>query len=223
MAAERPYIIYQLPTSKITQALSGGKIEKVWSKIENFLTSCTTADIENLRSIYMVGYSADEEHGEQPQAASEILARATTFFGDGETEPVGYLYPENIPLRQNNTEWRLEKEDLQRAINHLVKEQPLPKYNLGPLELIIAYDFNLIQPATKEELPNQQLPSSLLIWLTRNSYVSPVLCFPFAEPNVEFWNYIESIKPFIPFKLDNKYLRLVRSNKKGTANIFSKL
>lgn len=223
MVAQRPYIIYKLPISRVTQALIGGKIEKVWKNIENFLVTCTTADIENPNSIYMVGYTADEEHGEQPESAEKALAKVRKVFGEGKTAPVGYLYPANIPSKQAKTEWTLTKKDLPRVINYLIKEQPLPKYNLGPIELIISYDFKLINPTTKEELPNQQYISSFLIWITKNSCVSASLCFPFTEPNQEFWNYANSIKPFIPFKFDIKHLRLGRSNKKGTCNMFSKL
>lgn len=223
MVAHRPYIIYKLPISRVTQALVGGKIEKVWKNIENFLTICTTANIENPNSIYMIGYTADEEHGEQPELAEAVLAKARKVFGEGKTEPVGYLYPANIPSKQTKTEWELSGKNLPQVIDYLIKEQPLPKYNLGPIELIISYDFKLTDPTTKNELPNQQYVSSFLIWITRNSCVSASLCFPFTEPNQEFRNYVDSIKPFIPFKFDIKHLRLGRSNKKGTSNMFSKL
>ena len=223
MVAQRPYIIYKLPISRITQSLIGGKIERVWKNAENFLTTCTTADIENPNSIYIVGYTANEEHGEKPELADAILEKVRNVFGAGETDPVGYLYPANIPSKQTKTEWKLNKKDLHRAIAHMIKEQPYPKYNLGPIELIISYDFKLIDPIKKTELPNQQYDSSFLIWLTKNSCVSASLCFPFTEPNQEFWNYVDSIKEFIPFKFDNKDLRLGRSNKKGTSNMYSKL
>ncbi|SMC60829.1 hypothetical protein [Pedobacter nyackensis] len=223
MVAQRPYIIYKLPISRTTQALIGGRIEKVWKNVENFLTTCTTADVKKPNSIYMVGYTAAEEHGEQPELADEVLEGVRKVFGDGTTEPLGYLYPENVPLKQTKTEWKLINKDLPRVIEYMIKEQPFPKYNLGPIELIISYDFKLIDPDTKNELPNQQYISSFLIWITRNSCVSASLCFPFNEPNQEFWNYVNSIKPYIPFKFDSKHLRLGRSNRKGASNMFSKL
>jgi len=223
MIAQRPYIIYKLPISRITQALAGGKIEKVWKNVENFLTTCTTADIENPYSIYMVGYTADEEHGEKPELTDAILEKVRSVFGAGETTPIGYLIPANIPSKQTKTEWKLNKKDLRQAIAYMIKEQPYPKYNLGPIELIISYHFKLIDPIKKTELPNQQYDSSFLIWLAKNSCVSASLCFPFTEPNQDFWNYVDSIKEFIPFKFDNEDLRLGRSNKKGTSNMFSKL
>jgi len=171
----------------------------------------------------MVCFTADEEHGEIPELADNILKKTKSVFGIGETQPVSYLYPANIPSKQTKTEWSLTSNDLKKTIDYLIEGQPYPKYNLGPIELIISYNFKLIEPINKTELPNQQDVSSLLIWLTKNSCVSPRLCFPFIEPNQEFWDYLNSIAEFIPFKFDSKYLRLVHSNKKGTTNMFSRL
>lgn len=223
MIAERPYIIYKLPISRTTQALIGGKIEKVWANVQRFLTVCTNADLENPNSIYLTGYTADEEHGEEAYLAEQLLKKTKEVFGVGTTEPIGYLYPANTPLKQTKTTWQLTAKDLEKSIKFISEIQPLPKYNLGPIELIISYDFKLIDPKTRVELPNQQYTSSLLIWLTRSNCVSPSLCFPFSEPDQSFWNYIESIEPLIPFKFDRKYLRLGKANKNGTANMFSKL
>ncbi len=223
MVAEKPYIIYKLPISRTTQSLTGGKIEKVWKNVRHFLTKCTTADIDNPRSIYIVGYTADEDHGETPELADAILKKAKIAFGEGETSPIGYHIPSNVPIKQTKTNWELTSNELDKALNYMIAEQPYPKCNLGPLELIMSYDFKLIDPVNKNELPNQQYQSSLLIWLTKNSCISPSLCFPFTKPDEEFWSYLNSISEFMPFKFDNKCLRLGRSNKKGTSNIFSKL
>lgn len=223
MIAERPYIIYNLPQSRTTQALTGGKIEKVWTNVQRFLTSCTNADTKTPNSIYLVGYTADEDHGENPYLAKKSIKKTQDVFGQGSTDTIGYLYPANTPLRQTKTTWDLTANDLDKALKFIVELQPLPKYNLGPIKLIISYDFKLIDIISKTELPNQQYPSSLLIWLTRSNCVSPSLCFPFTQPDIDFWNYIDGIEKLVPFKFDKKYLRLGRSNKKGTANMFSKL
>ena len=223
MIAERPYIIYSLPQSRTTQALTGGKIEKVWANIQRFLTTYTNADIETPSSIYLTAFTADEDHGEHPDLAKELIKKTQDVFGQGTTDTIGYLYPANTPLRQTKTTWDLTTIDLDRALKFMIELQPLPKYNLGPIELIISYDFKLVDSISKKELPNQQYPSSLLIWLTRSNCVSPSLCFPFTQPDNDFWNYIDGIEKLVPFKFDKKYLRLGSSNKKGTANMFSKL
>ena len=223
MVATRPYIIYSLPKSRTTQALIGGKIEKVWANIELFLKNCTNADTDNPNSIYLTGYTADEDHGEHPELADKLINRTKASFGDGVTKTIGYLYPANTPLRQTKTEWKLLPKNIEKALEFMISEQPYPKYNLGPLELIISYDFKLVDSETKIELPHQQFTSSVLLWLAKSNCVAPSLCFPFVEPNKEFWNYTDSIKKFIPFKFETKYLRLGRANKKCTSNVFSKL
>ena len=223
MTALRPYIIYSLPQSRTTQALTGGKIEKVWANIERFLTTCTNADIKSPKSIYLTGYTAAEDQGEHPYLAEKLLKKTQEVFGQGKTETIGYLYPANTPLKQTQTTWDLKSIDLDGALKFMIELQPLPKYNLGPIELIISYDFKLVDSISRVELPNQQYPSNLLICLTRSNSVSPSLCFPYTQPDNDFWSYIDSIEKYIPFKFDKKYLRLGRSNKKGTENIFSKL
>lgn len=223
MIAERPYIIYTLPKSRTTQALTGGKIEKVWANVQRFLMACTNADLKKPNSIYLEGFTADEEHGEEPFLAERLLIKARDVFGPGITQPIGCLYPENIPLKQTVTRWQLTASDLDKGVEFISKLRPIPKYNLGPIELIISYHFKLVDLKTHAELNNQQFTSSLLIWLTRSNCVSPTLCFPFSQPDKHFWNYIESIETSIPFKFDRKYLRLVMANKKGTADVFSKI
>lgn len=223
MVATRPYIIYTLPQSRTTQALIGGKIEKVWANVERFLTTCTNADLDNPNSIYLTGFTADEEHGEHPELADKLINKTKEIFGNGVTNTTGYLYPANTPLRQTKTEWKLTPKDLAKALKFMISGQPYPKYNLGPIELIVSYDFKLIDTVSKIELPNQQYTSSVLLWLTKSNCVAPSLCFPFAEPSKEFLDYTNSIEKFLPFKFDKKYLRLGRSNKKGTSNMFSKI
>ncbi len=223
MIAENPYINYSLPLSRITQALKGGKIEKVWTNIEHFLKCCTNADIKVPKSIHLNGFTANEDHNEHPDLANELLKKTKSIFGNGTTQSIGYSYSDYKPLNQTKTTWNLSADDLEKALNFLIELQPIPKYNLGPIELIISYDFKLIDNITKIELPNQQYSSSLLIWLSRSKSVSPNLCFPFTQANNDFWSYINNLENFVPFKFDEKYLRLVRSNKKGTANVFSKL
>ncbi|MDO3625730.1 hypothetical protein [Mucilaginibacter sp. BT774] len=208
MVASRPYIIYSLPKSRTTQALKGGKIEKVWDNIKLFLINCTTADIQIPNSTYLQGFSADEEHDESSILAGKVLQNTQEVFGIGRISSVAYHYPSNIPTKQIKIQWDLTANELSKAINYMIEGQPWPKYNLGPVELILSYDFKLIDPATKIELPNQQFTSSILFWLTKSNCICPSLCFPYEEPNEEFWEYIDSIEPFLPFKFDRKYLSL---------------
>ena len=223
MIAERPYITYTLPVSRTTQALLGGKIETVWTNIQHFLSNCTNADAENPNSIRLVAYSADEDSNEPLEPVNTIIKGAQQLFGKGKTSPTGYMYPSGKPHKQIQIEWDLETGNLNEALHYLISGQPYPVYNLGPIELIISYDFHLLNPLSKEVLPNQQFQSSLLIWLTKRNCVRPNIHFPFIEPGQDFWNYVNSIEPFLPFKFEEKVLRLVSANKKRTDNVWKKI
>jgi hypothetical protein len=112
---------------------------------------------------------------------------------------------------------------LQKAVDYLINGQPWAKFTFGPVELIISYDFKLLAPTTKVELPNQEQSSRLMIWLSRNCCCSPDLSFPFGTATKDFSNYLNKIEPHLPFKLEHKYLRTARPNKNGTAYVYSKL
>src|SRR5579863_1700137 len=193
MIASRPFIVYDLPKSRTTQALNGRKIEKAWDNIKLFLANTTTANIEMPRSIELTGFSASEEFGESPILANNVLKEAQEVFGVGTISPVSYHYPSGKPSKQIKIEWDLPANDLSKPIDYMIKGQPWPKYNMGPLELIISYYFKLIDPISKVELPNQQFESSILIWLSRSNCISPNLYFPFEEPNDNLWDYISKI------------------------------
>jgi len=117
MIAERPYIIYTLPQSKMTQALIGGKIEKVWDKVQKFLTNCTTAIIDNPDSTYLTAFSAAEDHGELPELADKLLRRTKDVFGAGQTSPIGNLWPQNVPTKQTKTTWDVKSNECSKPLN----------------------------------------------------------------------------------------------------------
>ncbi len=223
MIVDKPFIFYSLPKSRTTQQLIGGRrIEKAWDNVCAFLIACTTARLAQPTSISITAYSA-YEGDTHPEIADKIIADTKQLFGEGETAPISYSYPSGIPDKYTKTEWRLEQTDLKKAVEYLKNGQPWHKFTFGPIDLIISYHFKLIDPITKTELPNQDLSSSILVWLSRSCYCSPDFCFPFDQPNNHFYDYLKLIDSFLPFKLENKYLRLGRPNKRKTAYIFNKI
>lgn len=222
MTPQRPFIFYSLPKSRTTQRLTGGKIEKVWAGVTSFLTNYTTASVHKPTSIDLTAYSA-WQGDEHPELADKIIADTKDVFGQPKTEPVSYHYPSGIPDTQTKNEWCLDKSNLRKAVDYLINGQPWAKFTFGPVELIISYDFKLVAPTTKVELPNQEQSLRLMIWLSRNCCCSPDLSFPFDTATKDFNNYLNKIEPHLPFKLEHKYLRIARQNKNGTAYIYSKL
>lgn len=216
-------ITYILPKSRTTQAIKGGhKIEKAWDSIKSFLTSSTTANSDLPTSIYLNAYTAYWDF-ESPEIANEIIRRTVMEFGQSVGQSIGNHYPDNTPIQQNQFKWNLTDKDLQKALNYLIKGQPWPKFNMGPVELVLSYDFKLIDPLTKIELPNQDKPSNILIWLSRSSCCTPDLYFPFESPGNDFWTYLDKMDGYFAFKLERKYLKHGRLNKKGTNMVYSKI
>ena len=62
-----------------------------------------------------------------------------------------------------------------------------------------------------------------MIWLSRSCVCSPDLCFPFDKVDRELYDYLKDIERFLPFKLEEKYLRLGRPNKNKSGHIFTKI
>lgn len=223
MLADKPFIFYSLSKARTTQQLIGGrKIEKAWDNICNFLTNCTTTKPDQPTRISLTAFTAFQGDP-NPEIADQIIQETKQLFDNGKTDTVSYAYPSGIPDRLTKTEWNIEVKDLQKAIDYLIKGQPWPKFTLGPVELIITFYFKLIDPTTKAEIPNQEKQSSLLIWLSRNCICSPDFYFPFEKADENFKRTIEKLEPFLPFKLEEKYLRLGRPNRTRTQYIFTKI
>lgn len=223
MISDRPFIFYSLPKSRTTQQLIGGrKIEKAWDNVCYFLANCTTTKPDQPTRISLSAYTAFQDDP-NPEIADKIIQETQLLFDNGQTDPLSYAYPSGIPDKQTKTDWEIETNDLQRAIDYLIKGQPWPKFTFGPIELLITFHFKLLDPTTETELPNQEDKSSLMIWLSRNCVCSPDLYFPYEQTNNNFNKTFKKIEPFLPFKLEKKYLRLGQPNKKKTQYTFTKL
>ncbi|MDP4263301.1 MAG: hypothetical protein Q8941_12305 [Bacteroidota bacterium] len=216
MIASKPFILYSIPKSRTTQALlQGNKIKPAWDQVTSFLLNCTTTTALSPVNIELSAYEAcrDDKH---PEITKKFITELKKEFGKGKTEPIAEGYPNFIT-------WELEKKDLNRALNYLLAGQPWPRFTFGPVELLTTYDFRLIEPSTKKELPGQEYSSDLMVWLGRKCSANTSLYFPFEKPTKGFTGYLNKIEKYLPFKLEQKYLRLGRPNKGRTANTYSKL
>lgn len=217
MKIEQSSIFYSLPKSRTTQQLNGGrKIEKAWDNICTFLNHCTTVTPNQPKYITLTAYKAYSEDL-NPEIADKIMEETRQVFGNGESV---IIRPNSLP---DHEVWHFEEKDLQKVIDYLINGQPWQKFTFGPVELVITFYFKWIDPITKVVLENQELDSSLLIWLSRSCVCSPDFYFPFDEANSDFYNYLNRIEDFLPFKLDPKFLRLRRPNKTKTSYLYSKI
>jgi hypothetical protein len=216
MIATKPFIQYTIPKSRTTQAfIHKNDIKQVWEDVSSFLLNCTTTKADSPVKIELSAYEPykDDLH---PEKAMKFIDELKKIFGEGETEPIAEGYP-------NETNWQLEKKDLQKAIDYLLIGRPWPRFTFGPVELLIIYDFWLVDPSTKKQLPGQELSSNLMVWLGRKCCSNTDLYFPFEKATEEFTSYVTTFEKHLPFVFEKKYLRTGRPNKDKTAHIYSKL
>lgn len=222
MIAIRPYILYSLPKSRTTQALTGKKIKKAFENVSSFLENCTTANSNKPNSLRLLAYTAFGKD-ESMDYSNKLIKDTNIKFGQGVLKPIGFMYPSGQPLEQKQIEWTLDPIDLNPAIEFLKQREPFQKFNLGPIELIISYDFKLVDLASNSEFPNQQYTSHILVWLSRSNCCNLTLSFPFESATKSFYEYLDKLTPLLPCKLELKYLRIGQANKQGTFNKFTKI
>ena len=65
--------------------------------------------------------------------------------------------------------------------------------------------------------------NSKLNWPNYGEADTPTLFFPFENPDKNFWGYIDKIIPYLPFQIEEKYLRIANVNKQGEVRSFKKI
>ena len=198
------------------QAFSNGnKISKILDDLNYFFENCTTASISKPEEIELTAYRAVRED-KSPELAIKFAKELEEIFGEGEVHKMGKDFP-------IETIWKLDTNDLSKALKYLIDGQSWPKFLFGPVQLFLGYDFYLTSPGSKDQLPNQEIISSILIWLSKRCSCSAELWLPFEDSNSEFYNYINKFEFFLPFKLEYKYLKKGKPNKAGTNHVFKRL
>jgi hypothetical protein len=219
---KKPYIVYSLSKDRTTQIFNKSKFPDIIKDLDIFLNSCTTTNIQEPDKFELTAYTGCYE-SEPSDALPDIIKKTTERFGLSVSEPLSYHYPGGQADSTTKYTWTLSKDKLNEATQYLIENSPMPKSNFGPLELLFTYNFKLTDPIIRTQLQNQEHTSFLLIWFSRNKSCSPTLFFPFENADKDFWKYIDSIVPFLPFKLEEKYLRLAHINKQGEVNSFKKI
>lgn len=219
---KNPYIVYSLSRDRTTQKFNKSKFQDIIKDVENFLQDYTTSNISEPDTVELTAYTAYDET-DPSDILTKIIRKTTERFGSSDKEPVAYYYPSGDPHSTSKFTWTFSKDKLQEVVQYFIDCNPMPKSNFGPLELFISYSFKLVERDKKEELPNQEHKSILCIWFSRSKSCSPTLFFPFKEADKKFWDYVDGLLPFLPFKLEEKYLRIAHVNKQGEVKSFKKI
>lgn len=217
-----PYIIYSLSKDRTTQKFNKNKFQEIMREIDIFLKSCSTANINVPEDIKLTSYTAWDE-SDLKEVLLNIIDKTTRRFGPCDDVPVEYHSETGEPLPIRHYTWTLPKEMLDEAVEYIMENSPMPKSNFGPLVLHFYYFFKLVDPTNKQELPSQVHHSDMSVWFSRGKACSADLFFPFEKADKKFWNFIDSIIPFLPFKLEEKYLKIAHVNKQGEIKSFKKI
>jgi len=185
---KRPYIVYSLPASKIHQPLISRKLPVAWEEIRFFLEKATTTVFSKPDDINIEILPPLIKNMTDPELTN-ILSKST------QEERLGV--------------WKIEAENLIPAIKYFEKIQSALKTNYD-IMLRLSYSFKLINPSNQEKFEFQELTSSFSVYFAKTHICLPTLFFPFQEADENFWNYIDAIKQYLPFALEEKNLRLAR-------------
>jgi|GEM_PF-1590004 hypothetical protein len=219
---KRPYIVYTLSKDRTTQRFNKSKLQDIAKDIEIFLMTCTTAKFLEPNTLELTAYTAYDST-DPVEALNEIINKTSERFGASDKEPVAFQYPSGEPLSTNKYTWTFTKDRLQEVIQYIIDNSPMPKSNFGPLDIFISYNFKLLDITNQKELLNQLNTSSFLVWFSRGKSCSPTIFFPFEQADKPFWTYLDDITPYLPFKLEEKYLKIAFINKHGEMKSFKKI
>jgi hypothetical protein len=197
---QRPYIVYSLPASKVWQPLKSKKIGAAYQEILVFLRHVTNADPEKPRE---VGF---EIH---PLLEAKI-----------EDTTLKQILSDSAPQQRGGT-WSVDSNRLGELINYFERNQKRFE-NSYDEQMKLSYSFYLTNPETNQVLGGQELLSGFTVYFSKTQVCLPTLFFPFPEANNSFWNYIDCIKYYLPFILDERFLRQARL-KDGQPSSFKKV
>ncbi len=218
---DQSYIIYSLDKNRTTQKFNRNRYDQILGDLHRFFSTYTNADVNVPQSIKLTAFTALDQSDPADQL-DEIIRNTSQLWGSSKISPVGSQYPSGEPSKSQKHDWELPAGKFRLALDHL-SHVPMPPSKLGPIQLFISYHFKLIDPVTKNELPGQKNSSNFCIWLSKSKSIAPTIFFPFENANQTFWDYVDEISNWLPFKLEEKYLRIAIPNKAGEIKTFRRI
>ncbi len=184
----KSYILYSIRTNIFRQLMKKKDLPSLWSETKTFLNTYTTADINSPSFITLKVYPKFDR-----EKFDENLEEVIATSERPNLEPV----------------WNVSNDNLEKVINGLNNVQQFLPTQPNAIELEIWYNFRFLDTINFAELPNYECNASINFIFSKKHSCSPCLVFPFTDPTIEFWKYLDEIKPKLPFELDEKLLRKV--------------
>jgi hypothetical protein len=133
-----------------------------------------------------------------------------------------------ISASESSYIWRLDERRATWAARWMEEISPLPDHWRGPIQLVHDAQFKLMDPDTREDLPNQGADhdfqddsgrmtslSNFRLSMTNRVSLSLWLVLPFAPQTAEFESYVRRLGEEAPFELSNENWRWWRYSKAG--------
>jgi hypothetical protein len=194
-----PFIVYEPPYGGQALRLRGARA--AWNRVKIFLETCTDASVETPKNAVLQLF----EPSQPDSLFVAALDNAKASFGQGRRRAWSGGVRQDFLV-----EWHLSVDQIPLALTFIENGEPWPKSEIGPIEMSLSYDFQLVDPATRAILPGQtadrrahqvQAHSNLIASLGPQNSAILVLRLPFASPDSDFVAYVESIVPHTPVKL----------------------
>ncbi|GAB3308988.1 hypothetical protein ACFQT0_17440 [Hymenobacter humi] len=215
----KPCVLYSLPKDIASQAIGEKTIERSLEKVKDFLKS--VADVSEVGFYKLVAY-IPAKGARNYEVGLQKIARARALFGPGSESPVAYSYPDGSALPQREIEWEFEPVNYAPYLAFIIDQQPIPLFEM-PLFQLIGITYFSLTDGLGNKLPNQTNPSSIMVWLGRNSAIDPVIWLPFENLDDKFEAYRKLLSEMFPGKFNERYLRKVKPVKSGTSYQLRKL
>jgi hypothetical protein len=158
----------------------------LWTEVKDFLSTYTNAQIDEPSFIKLKIYPSFD------RKKLDVNLEEIISVSDRETlEPI----------------WNISNENLEKVITGLHNVQQHLTTRPNAIELEIWYNFRFLDTTKRIELPNYECDAHIEFIFSKRHNCSPCLIFPFTDPTLEFWKYLDEIKSKLPFQLDENLLR----------------
>jgi len=200
-----PHISYMLPKSVSYPSLRKRSPRRAYEVVCAWLAETTEYRLDPTLKLSLTVPIADK-------AAGTVLSLLDQEYGPHLISGGTYAWPQEIQIAEFWA-WELPHERI-HALFDLVESNRVP-FETYDYRIVVSVDF-MLSDEKGRAVPGQSFAepdrfhSNLLMILSVNSCVVPEIRFPFERDGEEFRKVYETFKATVPFRINDKYLRVDR-------------
>jgi hypothetical protein len=209
---------YPSKGSGFGHALRRRRVKRAWEDVQRFYAAC--ADVANPVRIELS--AARPTQWDDDATMLPVLDRALQHFGPPHRTELsgGSMWPSGEPVKGGRCEWDRTLDQFDADVAYLIAGEPWPKSVIGPVTLRFNQSFQWKRELTQSAIGHPKGGNSggeFTIWLQRNCFVQPSLSFPFVHDDPSFLDFLQVIRPHVPFRMhSNHFRRAVPAKEPGT-------